>query len=170
MWLNIALHHAKCAGAHRAWESQSANANHSQQDQRMLKRLWWGCMIRDRFISIGLRRTLQIIRPYPVLYMSDFHSEIGHSEVHSPETKRRLVRILLRLMDLCNTLTELLLLVSPSDDLEFGYLDVGKLMECRTALQDWHSKTEKEIACANSSGGLRQHSVIVHTNLMNILY
>ncbi|KAH7012854.1 fungal-specific transcription factor domain-containing protein [Ilyonectria destructans] len=174
MWLKIALHHAKCVGAHRAWESSSgsnAAISHSQQYQRMLKRLWWSCMIRDRFLSIGLRRSLQIRRPYPVLYVSDFQSEIGRSEVHRPETKRHLISILLRLMDLCNTLTELLLLVSSLED-SFGVdrLDVYKLTKCRSALQSWHAKTNSEIPFANSGSGLRQHSIIIYTNTMYIFY
>ncbi|KAH7141647.1 fungal-specific transcription factor domain-containing protein [Dactylonectria macrodidyma] len=174
MWLKIALHHAKCAGAHKAWESSTASnctIPHFQQDQRMLRRLWWGCIIRDHFMSMGLKRSLQITRPYPVLYMSDFQSEISRSEVHSPETKRRLIRISLRLMDLCNTLTELILLVSPSDDsLAVENPDIHKLTECRTTLRDWHAKTEREISSSNSSGGLRQHSIIVHTHTMYIFY
>ncbi|KAG7110769.1 Cutinase transcription factor 1 beta like protein [Verticillium longisporum] len=114
-WLSFAIHQARCAKAHLAWDielavkSSDSSSQRNLHDIQMLKRLWWCCIIRDRFLSIGMRRSMQIPTAYPVLKPSDFENELTHSEQAQPSPGRK-----------------------PS--------------------------------------GLRQRSVIVHTNLLHIFY
>ncbi|KAG7119861.1 Cutinase transcription factor 1 beta like protein [Verticillium longisporum] len=114
-WLSFAIHQARCAKAHLAWDIEAAVKSSESSSQRnlhdiqMLKRLWWCCIVRDRFLSIGMRRSMQIPTAYPILEPSDFDNELTHSEQAQPTPGRK-----------------------PS--------------------------------------GLRQRSVIVHTNLLHIFY
>ncbi|KAH7012833.1 fungal-specific transcription factor [Ilyonectria destructans] len=172
MWLQIAIQHARFVDAHLAWETSFAtDYHHSHQEPQMLRRLWWCCLVRDRFLSLGLRRTVQVAKSQPLPYMSDFEGEIGRSEVHTAETKQLLVRMFLRVTHLCNILTDPLLLAWPPDDPSgLQPQSPSTLTDCRTALREWYDKSQLEISTANGGSGVRQHSVIVHTNLMYIFY
>ncbi|RXG46175.1 hypothetical protein VDGE_30143 [Verticillium dahliae] len=103
-WLSFAIHQARCAKAHLAWDIEAAVKSSESSSQRnlhdiqMLKRLWWCCIVRDRFLSIGMRRSMQIPTAYPILEPSDFDNELTHSEVHTGESRRRLLDIYIHLM------------------------------------------------------------------------
>jgi hypothetical protein len=127
-------------------------------------------LVRDRFLSVGLRRSIQIAKPQPTLCISDFESEMDRSEVHSAETKQLLARLFIRANHLSNVLTDLLLLLWPPDDHLGLQSSANALIECRAALQEWYDKTQLEISAANGGNRIRQHSVIVHTNHVYMFY
>ncbi|UPK92799.1 hypothetical protein LCI18_003734 [Fusarium solani-melongenae] len=174
MWLHVAIEHARFMEAHLAWEQSSTSATgkpHSRHEPRMLRRLWWCCLVRDRFLSLGLNRRIQITKSQPALCMSDFEYEITRSEVHTAETRRTLVHIFLGLARLCNILTDLLLVVRPSGDLlELQDQRTSTLIHCKTILQSWYDEIQIEISPANAGSRVRNHPVVVHTNLMYMVY
>ncbi|KAF5640803.1 fungal specific transcription factor factor domain protein [Fusarium sp. NRRL 52700] len=170
LWLSIAIHHARCLGAHEAWRDQYSS---TQSDKsQLLRRLWWCCVIRDRVLSLGLRRRLQIAKVPPVLLPSDFENEIKQSEVIHPENKRRLVRIHIRLMELCGVLTDLLELMCLPDCHQKGYNpgEVAKLARCRSALKQWCLVTSTIAPTSKFSSEFRDQSVTVHVSLMYMYY
>ena len=176
VWLDIAIHHARRAKAHLAWNSTTSLkmtelwSQHDLNTIRLLKRLWWCCIIRDRFLSLGLSRRMQIPRSYPILVASDFETETEHCEVHDAETKHRLVSVLTQLMRLCNILTKLLPLLSMVDGSPCHHDEKRRsLDECRVSLQNWH-QTQRKSLSGRKPTGIRQRSVIVHTNLMHMFY
>ncbi|KAM5364609.1 hypothetical protein ACJZ2D_011390 [Fusarium nematophilum] len=173
-WLQTAIDHAQFVDAHRAWEPSAGLPHEGAQSEygpHMLRRLWSCCLVRDRFLSVGLRRIVQITKLQPTIITADFDDEIGGSEVHNAETKQLLARIFVRLTSLCNILTDILLVVSPSDD-HPGLEHEAKrtLIESRAKLREWYDETELEISTAIGSSGVRQHPVIVSMNLMYIFY
>lgn len=170
LWLSIAIHHARCLGADEAWEHRDVPAQ--SEESHLLRRLWWCCVIRDRVVSLGFRQRLQITRVPPVLLLSDFENEINHSEVTRPESKRKLVRMLLRVMELCEILTDFLELICLPDCYRMGYTqrEVATLSGCRDALQKWFMVTNTIIPNSHFDNRFRDQSVIVHGSLMYMYY
>lgn len=177
IWLSMAIHYAKSVHAHRMLDRPSVPPTTISQDKRKrtLRRLWWCCIIRDRILSLGLRRSIQIPKKYPPLESEDFEEEINCSLVHEPSTKRHLVCILQRVMELCVVLTDLLPLLSLSDEsLEEQRIchtdSQSKLNECQQSLSDWYSATRRQFPIPRKGNQFRHQSVIVHTNMMYIYY
>ncbi|KAH6663978.1 fungal-specific transcription factor domain-containing protein [Plectosphaerella plurivora] len=131
-WLITAIRHAKDAGAHR-YASPSLMSKPTprgrQSHQNKLKRLWWCCIIRDRVISLGLRRCTQITRQTfdfdtsPTLEAADLADEIHRSRVYNVETKKSLVQLCVRFVRLCVILTDLLSLTPYPEDGDAWALD-----------------------------------------------
>ncbi|KAI5368170.1 hypothetical protein Slin15195_G033040 [Septoria linicola] len=101
-WLLHAIRFARMARADSYYRYQNTDSRRA----KMLKRIWWSVICRDRTLSLGLRRTLQVdfdptwedassgrLREEYILHAADFDSELGASPVHSLETQLTLVRL-----------------------------------------------------------------------------
>ncbi|KAM5373450.1 hypothetical protein ACJZ2D_006944 [Fusarium nematophilum] len=112
-WLGIAIHFAKMGGADQ-YQSNSL----SPECTITLKRLWWCCILRDRIMTLGLGRSLQI-KPtdfdfsQPALLADDIEDEIHGSEVYDPATKRVLIRLIASLCELAVAMNDILILCYP---------------------------------------------------------
>ncbi|KAJ5536514.1 hypothetical protein N7513_009700 [Penicillium frequentans] len=60
-WIGIAITLAQGIGIHRCSNSQTRN-NHpsSSEHQRLTRRLWWTCLLRDRWVSLAKGRPMRI--------------------------------------------------------------------------------------------------------------
>lgn len=104
LWLSHAIRFARIAKAdtyHRFREDEPARS-------KALKRLWWGCLFRDRVISVGVRRSLQVdfdpswessdhtarLQEQHLLQADDFSTELGQSPVHGLETQLRIIEMI----------------------------------------------------------------------------
>ncbi|KAK6194045.1 hypothetical protein LQW54_011847 [Pestalotiopsis sp. IQ-011] len=194
MWLGIAIQNAQSAEAHHysAMPTISANDNPlEKKKQNVLKRLWWCCIIRDRILPLGLRRSLKITRSHfdfdvhSGLGYTDLADEIERSRVYSPGTKRCLIEIFVQLVELCTILTDLITLVFPLDDSP-GWGKQGvpgdddKVKESKSALRRWYKGATLRFPMFGGDAVPRtkvvggkdcQHdSVILFTNLMYMYY
>ncbi|PPJ58621.1 hypothetical protein CBER1_03495 [Cercospora berteroae] len=100
-WLAHAIRFARMARAESYYRYQTSD----NQRAKLLKRLWWGIVFRDRILSLGLRRKLQVeidptwedahgrLKEEYALSAADFDSELGVSPVHSLETQLRLAQL-----------------------------------------------------------------------------
>ncbi|KAH8652328.1 fungal-specific transcription factor domain-containing protein [Xylariales sp. PMI_506] len=73
-WMGVAISLAHTIGLHR----NPANTHMSLRKQKLWKRIWWSCFMRDRLIALGMRRPTRIKDEdfdVPMLEESDF--EIG---------------------------------------------------------------------------------------------
>ncbi|KAL4887418.1 hypothetical protein BJY04DRAFT_212454 [Aspergillus karnatakaensis] len=101
-WLRIAIRHAKTA---KATKSE-------------MKRLWWSCLIRDRIISLGMRRSIQITAAdshlYPEMFTKEeFNDEAFGSRAYKPEIKAALFDLLISLCQFVTAVTELVTMAYP---------------------------------------------------------
>ncbi|KAI1392693.1 fungal-specific transcription factor domain-containing protein [Hypoxylon trugodes] len=192
-WLGIAIQNAKSSDAHLYAVKQNYSAitdpvQHKKQN--ILKRLWWCCLIRDRILALGVRRSLQISRAHfdldanPGLGYTDLADEVDRSKVYNAETKRCLIEIFVQLGELCSVLTDLVTLVFPLDDVpgwdrELGSEGTAKLKECKAALRRWYKATTLRFPrlcggntprMTNAQNQLQHDSVILYTNLMYMHY
>ncbi|KAI1489775.1 fungal-specific transcription factor domain-containing protein [Biscogniauxia mediterranea] len=194
IWLGAAIQNAKSAEAHTysAMPTFSSIMEPAQsKKQNVLKRLWWCCVIRDRILPLGMRRSLQITRDHfdmdtnPGLGYTDLADEVERSKVYNPETKRCLIEIFVQIGELCSILTDVLTLVFPLDDVpgwgrQFGPEAAAKVRECKMALRRWHKGASLRFPMfgggsvprkATGTGKHFQHdSVILYTNLMYMYY
>lgn len=158
--------------------------------QNGLKRLWWCCVLRDRLVSLGMRRSVQISRAHfdvdanPGLGFADLAGEVGRSRVYNAETKRRLIEIFAQMSELlCSVLTDLLTLVFPLDDVpgwgrQNGIEGVEKVRKCKAELRRWYKGATFRFPMFGGGGegskmkeDIVQHdSVILYTNLMYMFY
>lgn len=73
-WMGVAISLAHTIGLHR----NPANTSMSPRKQKLWKRIWWSCFMRDRLIALGMRRPTRIKDEdfdVPMLEEGDF--EIG---------------------------------------------------------------------------------------------
>lgn len=151
VWLCIAIQHSKAVHADRydCFKDTELIEDVDRTRQNSLKRLWWCCVIRDRTMSLCLRRHTQIdphdFNPLTrsVLAYSDLSDDIDHSKFYSPTSKRNSVAALELLLTLCKHMTLLLPLIfsscvisqmkiaSPPHDVAID------LENQETLLQDW---------------------------------
>ncbi|KAK7408055.1 hypothetical protein QQX98_009770 [Neonectria punicea] len=112
-WLISAIHFARSARA-----DEYHIASFCAQERQILKRLWWCCIVRDRVMSLSLRRPLNI-RPddfdftQPGLGENDFLNEFRGPNVYDISTKRLLVRIIASLCELAVVLNGVLTILYP---------------------------------------------------------
>ncbi|KAI1119139.1 hypothetical protein F5Y14DRAFT_396631 [Nemania sp. NC0429] len=193
-WLGVAIHNAKSAEAHMysampTFSPVTEPAMHKKQNA--LKRLWWCCIFRDRLVSLGMRRSIQVSRAHfdvdsnTRLGFADLASEVGQSKVYGPETKRRLIEIFVQLGELCSVLTDLLTLVFPLDDVpgwgrQNGAEGAEKVRKCKVALRRWYNAAALRFpmfaggSTSSETTGDNKHpqhdSVVLYTNLMYMFY
>lgn len=78
----------------------------------MIKRLWWSILLRDRSLSLGLRRypqmtSVNFITDANWLHEDDFADEFKHSKVYNEDTKRQLFAALQEQCRLAVLLTDI---------------------------------------------------------------
>lgn len=74
-WMGVAISLAHTIGLHR----NPANANMIPRKQKLWKRIWWSCFMRDRLIALGMRRPTRIKDEdfdVPMLEESDFEIDV----------------------------------------------------------------------------------------------
>lgn len=90
-WLNIAIENAKITEAHLYAYIPASLAQH--QEQNILKRVWWYCVIRDRSRGLLMRLPIQITKDqfggdvYP-LGIAGLADEFERSWVYNAATKK----------------------------------------------------------------------------------
>ncbi|KAL4736111.1 fungal-specific transcription factor domain-containing protein [Aspergillus similis] len=164
-WLTIALHHARFLHAHRYYEFTNEKAS-------TLKRIWWGCVCRDRLLSLGLRRPLQINThdfdfSQPGLMRSDLSNEIHHSLVYSADSKQELVQLLSLHCELAVALTGAVTLLSPlNPPISISHEHIAA---CRSELLRWHARAESQLHLLEELG-IGHDSTMLYSNLLLIYY
>ncbi|CAI6083452.1 unnamed protein product [Clonostachys chloroleuca] len=158
-WLSIAIEHARAEGAHLYSRHQGPMSESPSSHQALAKRIWWCCIIRDRLLSLGVRRRIQIDRESfdfdsnRRLNHSDLAGEVDGSGVYCKKAKMSLIRILLRIVDLCVSLTDLLNLAhrlefSRNGDSEQWLPHLQQVRTVKEALRMWHEVTKSEFSCS----------------------
>lgn len=175
-WLRIAIRYAKKERAHvyHHFPQTGLGPGRKKSD---LKRLWWCCMIRDRIISLGMRRPIQITPDQFDLHQlglsfHDLEEECYHSEVYTPDIKIALCRVLASLCHLVVAVTDLIMLVYPTTQcMPFSLADrrmqLDRLEETKFALLDW------ELSWVANPDGKEYYihpSLTLYTNLCAIYF
>ncbi|KAK7432879.1 hypothetical protein QQZ08_000350 [Neonectria magnoliae] len=192
-WLSTAIQHCKAAGAH-IQAGPLPNLPSGQliepKERTLLRRLWWCCIIRDRILALGLRRSLQISRSHfnfdesIGLGFPDLVDEVERSMVYDAKTKWHLMELLVQFVELCSILTNVIALIHPLDDVPRWSRPCleqsSQLSECKRELKQWYKRTA--VRFTPFSGGsvsgfgrveaneVIHDSVILYSNLIYMFY
>jgi len=189
LWAGIAIHHARDARAHRYYLIPPSSLQTPEQIKhyKVLKRLWWCCVICDRVIPLTSRQNIKITKSNfnfdesPILSVHDLSDEFEQSDVYDSSTKALLAQALVKLVELCVVLTDVLSLSSlahenPNLALSQKFSETNPAGMCRIQLQRWYNSFLEWKCTANrktmqdaidkSPGG----SVVLFTNLAEMYY
>lgn len=122
--------------------------------RRILKRLWWCILFRDRILSLGLRRSLSVaVDPHllteaHILYPADFEPELGKSQVHPEGTQHLLLQMIGETCRLVQSLTPALEILFHRERLEQRVAVFANspdtvqqdVHRCLEMLEDWHRR------------------------------
>ncbi|KAF2018781.1 hypothetical protein BU24DRAFT_488852 [Aaosphaeria arxii CBS 175.79] len=155
-WVNVAVHYARQAGAH----SDIHESDVSPARRNILKRLWWGCICRDRTISLGLRRPLQIIidsskTQYPMLTEDDFEIRVFIAQCE----------LLLLLSDILDISSARKTTVPPLD----ANHKIQKLRESMSNLDSWYKQMHNTFLYAYMIPD-RRKSLTLYISIIHIYY
>lgn len=78
-WMGVAISLSHTIGLHR----NPAKSNMDPNRQKLWKRIWWSCYMRDRLVALGMRRPTRIKTEdcdVPMLTIEDFEIDIGFDE------------------------------------------------------------------------------------------
>jgi hypothetical protein len=78
-WMGVAISLSHTIGLHR----NPAKSNMDLKRQKLWKRIWWSCYMRDRLVALGMRRPTRIKSEdcdVPMLSIEDFDIDIGFDE------------------------------------------------------------------------------------------
>jgi hypothetical protein len=59
-WTGIAISLSQCCGLHRSPKPFRSQTGLSEQQMRLLRRIWWSCFVRDRWLSLVKGRPMRI--------------------------------------------------------------------------------------------------------------
>ncbi|KAH7305444.1 fungal-specific transcription factor domain-containing protein [Stachybotrys elegans] len=190
-WLNQALYHAKLISAHRhgaIGEAMTWAHSTEKPPAATLRRLWWCCIILDRISPLCTRFRLQItpeifdFETCVPLGFSDLQGEIYRSKVFAPATKRRLIEIFTKFMDLLMILTEVLPIAFPFEaklEASPGSTkdEEDTILTCREQLANWYEAVNTDFPAVTGHQPYQEASVVdpinsavLYTNLMYIYY
>ncbi|KAF9877165.1 hypothetical protein CkaCkLH20_05431 [Colletotrichum karsti] len=177
-WLAKAIDNARVAKADALSKAYEASRTTVDGDES-LRRLWWCCFIRDRFIALASKQKPSIgpaefiAQQYVEAGSSLLCAEINRTRVYSHGTRERLVRVVDDTVRLCVAMTDTLTLaftsLSPQSSeaaCEEQYLKAGQ------ALSKWFAESRSTLPAVSSSGAFAKEEdpVVLYTNVMLVNY
>ncbi|KAK1249369.1 hypothetical protein MKX07_002885 [Trichoderma sp. CBMAI-0711] len=174
-WMVNAIHYARCARA-----DQYHTLSDDNPRKPHLKRLWWGCILRDRILSLSLRRPLNIgcdefDFSLPGLSLADFADEIEVSTVYDRPTKQILAHMMAAFCELIIPLNKALTILHPAAGPKTVTLetDIQKetdaCAETLRLLDVWYQKTRERFEISTPSIGVHK-SLTMFTKMTFIYY
>ncbi|KAH8654763.1 fungal-specific transcription factor domain-containing protein [Ilyonectria robusta] len=155
-WLMIAIENARAVKAD--YHSDVSNFPPQKTDDRdVLRRLWWCCIMRDRILPLGLRRSITITPAHfdfdknLELGAAEIQAELLRSSVYDAETRTALARVTKRLLRFSVLLTDILLLLYPvkpvADTAREMQASVTSVRKHKEDLLHWHTERSTTETC-----------------------
>ncbi|PTB66842.1 N-terminal binuclear Zn cluster-containing protein [Trichoderma citrinoviride] len=174
-WMVNAVHYARCARA-----DQYHTLSDDNPRKLHLKRLWWACILRDRILSLSLRRPLNIgcdefDFSLPGLSLADFSDEIEVSTVYDRPTKQILAHMMAAFCELIIPLNKALTMLHPAAGPKTvtSETDIQKetdaCVETLQLLDVWYQKTRERFEISTPSIGVHK-SLTMFTKMTFIYY
>ncbi|KAF5013797.1 hypothetical protein FDECE_215 [Fusarium decemcellulare] len=174
-WLRVAIETAKTLKAD-LYSKESSLYPEETNKHADLRRLWWCCIIRDRILHLDVRRSILITPAHFdfeknfALGSAELQKEVRCSRMYCSETRESLATIIAETAKLCVILTDLLLMVFPSNGGR-GHWNSDFSVSCRLRtnkdlLRRWYNENP-----FGDWGILSEDkSVILYTSLMYTYY
>ncbi|KAF4227491.1 hypothetical protein CNMCM6805_002871 [Aspergillus fumigatiaffinis] len=163
-WVGVAIDLAQTLGLYR---NPVQRPGLSDRQRRIHKIIWWCCVVRDRFASLGIGRPLRILSRFtdvPALTSDDF----GHEESQS-QVDRDLESMFIALVDLCSVgesaCTMHLSMTRPK-------ASPAEVADCEARLREWFERlpvaagSQPVMSGCNSSVS----QIVLHRNILLQVY
>ncbi|PVH68472.1 hypothetical protein DL98DRAFT_378443, partial [Cadophora sp. DSE1049] len=192
-WMSMSLSLAGTLGLRRNPEE----LNHiTTEEQRLRKRLWWSCFMRDQLIALGMRRPTRIKTEdfdVPMLTLEDFEMPLQTAAIAralGPCSFLQSSRHMAQISRLCIEKAKLCLLVGRVLDTQYSprHLVNGQLarlvpktdvtetceiLQCDQELQRWIDQVPDDVRYPNHatvSAGSAELVTFVHRALLKMIY
>ena len=167
-WLGVAISLARTIGLN----CNTSTSPLSEQKQKLWKRIWWCCYMRDRLVAIGMRRPIRIREDdfdVPMLEICDFETHpltpelnrmIGGCSVMRDASKRELLaQMCISMIKCCQCITRVL----KAQYSMFGHrlgatqettmrlvpkkaaADAAEVFKCDAELEEWNENLPEEL-------------------------
>ncbi|KAK2602255.1 hypothetical protein N8I77_008804 [Diaporthe amygdali] len=133
-WMGVAISLAHTIGLHR----NPDNGTMTPRKQKLWKRMWWSCFMRDRLIALGMRRPTRIKDEdfdVPMLSESDFEIEVLPDDNHLLPSDCTMIRntdMQRELAEMCVQKAKLCVLISHMLKAQYSVLIRDRLQPERT--------------------------------------
>lgn len=186
-WMSTAIHFARSANAHRYYElddpkhifKMNTKPTITVQRRTIIKRLWWCCVLRDKVMSLGMRRPM-LIGPAdfdvarPGLNEHDTSDEINGKSVYPPATKRIISQVFAALCELAGILTGVLDVCYPASGTHprSDRPAVAVAQDYVAKLDAWYetSAAQFQVAIARINNNSVEDQLVLSTNAAYIYY
>ncbi|KIX02483.1 uncharacterized protein Z518_08424 [Rhinocladiella mackenziei CBS 650.93] len=178
-WLSTAVQYAQADNAHHYYRL----AGLSDHQRRQKKRLWWSCVLRDRILAVGTRRSIQITPDHfdfsqDVVTEQDFAGEMEQSQAYNLETKRSLVQIFNIQCKLAVAMTSTVMRIYPLNGvsipvkpLKHDFLQAhSHIKQCKQELTRWAEMAKAPLASGTHNMTTPHRSVTLYADLTYIYY
>lgn len=167
-WMGVAISLSHTIGLHK----NPSDSKMAPSAQRLWKRIWWSCYMRDREIAIGMRRPIRIKESdheVPQLTMADFDFDVlpeNNTTINRECTLIRNVEMQREAAAMCISKAELsTLILLPTKNLQPDKVEIGG-----QRLADWLEKlpsccryrTPTYESIANGKSCLAVHRALLH--------
>ncbi|KAM6522855.1 hypothetical protein FALCPG4_012470 [Fusarium falciforme] len=180
-WLRRAIQHAKALNADRCANSLDSASPQQGKRNNTLRRIWLSCIIRDRVLSLCLRRKVQINHTSYAMSHEEFSDEIQRSQVYDADSKQSLITIMLLMTELCLCLSNILTVAHSVRDLtgsesHSSSRKTMQIWECKKDLETWSVKAVASSPVLASTqpgrqqGGEPRNSILIFSHLVWIYY
>lgn len=170
-WLSKAIQHCKAIKAHQAARAQEIGSRPSSKSEKhriLMRRIWWCCITRDRMLSLGLHRELQIPDTFPTLVLcDDFKYDVGRSPVRCANSQRQMHEMFLAISRLCNTVTGLL---QTTPSVAGSEQHITDLSRCENELNAWFEFTSRRFPDLANSRKPPEHWFVIQRSFMYTYY
>lgn len=179
LWLSTAIQYARADGAH-LYYCLPGLTNRQIRDK---KRLWWCCVLRDRVISVAVRRPLQITPDHfdfsqESVTELDFAGEVELSQVYDRETKILLARIFMVQCQFAVAVTPMIMVIYPLNGVVIPASPTrtqlsklhNRIEESQTELGKWMEMANAQLISGADKTAAPHNSVTLYTDLTYIYY
>ena len=195
-WMGVSLSLAHTIGLHR--DPQKSNMD--MKRQRLWKRIWWSCFMRDRLIALGMRRPMRIKNEdcdVPVLTLDDFEISPHSADVvrmlkgcrllASAEQQRQIAVMCIEKAGLCLCISHVLAAQYSVLSHKFGgttettmmlvpkksAAETSVIMQCDEELETWSNNLPKSAHYKSQAPTIPTNGeevLLVHRALLNMIY
>jgi hypothetical protein len=167
-WMGVSISLAQTIGLHR----NPAKSSMDVKRQKLWKRIWWSCFMRDRLIALGMRRPTRIKHEdcdVPMLLEDDFETEGlpaelvrmlgGCPAVRDSSKRTTLAKLCIETAKLCLCISHVLSAQYSVLSHKFGSTiettmmlvpkkaaaETCEVMQCNNELQDWYEQLDPSL-------------------------
>jgi Fungal specific transcription factor domain len=90
-WIGIAITLSQAVGLHRCPQANNRNQRFSKKQHALIRRIWWSCLVRDRWLSLAKGRPLRIHHDDCDIPLPGFEDIINDIQATPAQTRAKFI-------------------------------------------------------------------------------